>query len=95
MKIPASVRIVKAVLHAVYTVDRQDYDSRVRGVSTGIIAGRFQAGETAVDLARDYDLLGSEVEDALRWELRSRRWRLARVREAVATGRQSASEVSR
>jgi uncharacterized protein (DUF433 family) len=38
------------------------------GVSTGTIAGRIDAGETVADLADDYDLSVSEIEEAILYE---------------------------
>jgi uncharacterized protein (DUF433 family) len=37
-------------------------------ISTAVIASRFDAGETLEDLAEDYDLSGTEVEDAIGFE---------------------------
>lgn len=39
-----------------------------QGVTTAIIAGRIDAGETVGELARDYDLAPSEVEEAVLYE---------------------------
>ncbi len=39
-----------------------------RGVSTGVIAERIDAGETASDLAEDYDLSEREIEEAILYE---------------------------
>ncbi len=38
------------------------------GVSTGIIAERIDAGETVPDLADDYNLSPSEIEEAIVYE---------------------------
>ena len=38
------------------------------GVSTGIIAERIDAGETVAELADDYDLSASEIEEAILYE---------------------------
>ena len=39
-----------------------------RSVSTGVIAERIDAGETAADLADDYDLSEREIEEAVLYE---------------------------
>lgn len=39
-----------------------------RGVSTGAIAGRIDAGETTAELAGDYDLSEREIEEAVLYE---------------------------
>jgi uncharacterized protein (DUF433 family) len=39
-----------------------------RGVSTGVIAERIDAGESAADLAYDYDLNEREIEEAVLYE---------------------------
>jgi uncharacterized protein (DUF433 family) len=39
-----------------------------RGISTGAIAGRIDAGETAAELAVDYDLSEREIEEAVLYE---------------------------
>ena len=39
-----------------------------RGVSTGVIAERIDAGETTADLAHDYDLSEREIEEAVLYE---------------------------
>ena len=39
-----------------------------RGVSTGVIAERIDAGETAAELADDYDLSEREIEEAVLYE---------------------------
>lgn len=39
-----------------------------RGISTGAIAERIDAGETATDLANDYDLSEQEIEEAVLYE---------------------------
>jgi len=39
-----------------------------RGISTGAIAERIDAGETAADLANDYDLSEREIEEAVLYE---------------------------
>ncbi|MCL5059269.1 MAG: DUF433 domain-containing protein [Candidatus Thermoplasmatota archaeon] len=39
-----------------------------RGISTGVIAERIDAGETAADLADDYDLSEREIEEAVLYE---------------------------
>lgn len=39
-----------------------------RGVSTGVIAERIDAGETAADLADDYDLSEREIEEVVLYE---------------------------
>lgn len=41
------------------------------GISTRIIAGRFEAGESLESIARDYDKSREELEEALRWERRA------------------------
>jgi uncharacterized protein (DUF433 family) len=38
------------------------------GVTTGVIAERFRAGESLGEIAEDYDLQPSEVEEAIRYE---------------------------
>jgi uncharacterized protein (DUF433 family) len=38
------------------------------GISTAIIASRFRARESVVDLAREYDCKPEQVEEAIRWE---------------------------
>ena len=40
-----------------------------QGIATGIIAERIDAGETVEELARDYDLSPSEIEEAVLYEL--------------------------
>lgn len=40
----------------------------LRGVSTGAIAGRIDAGESAADVAADYDLSEREIEEAVLYE---------------------------
>lgn len=39
-----------------------------RGISTGAIAGRIDAGETAAELAEDYGLTEREIEEAVLYE---------------------------
>jgi uncharacterized protein (DUF433 family) len=39
-----------------------------KGISTGIIAERLDAGETVADLAADYDLTPAEIEQAVLYE---------------------------
>lgn len=39
-----------------------------RGITTGAIAGRIDAGETVADLAADYDLSTDEIEEAVLYE---------------------------
>lgn len=39
-----------------------------KGVSTSAIVGRIDAGETVADIAADYDLGRSEVEQAILYE---------------------------
>ena len=40
----------------------------LRGISTSAIVGRIDAGETAADLAEDYDLTETEIEEAVLYE---------------------------
>ena len=40
----------------------------VRGVPTDVISDRWQAGDSPTDLAEDYDITVSEVDEALRYE---------------------------
>lgn len=90
MKIPPSVKIVPAVLNAMYRVDAKPYDTRVSGISTAVIAGRFRAGESMSDIASDYtfESMGfarvfMDVAEALRWELIPRRTRVRLVEREV------------
>jgi uncharacterized protein (DUF433 family) len=39
-----------------------------RGIGTGAIAERIDAGESAADLAADYDLTEREIEEAVLYE---------------------------
>ncbi|MBC8067593.1 MAG: DUF433 domain-containing protein [Deltaproteobacteria bacterium] len=41
------------------------------GIRTSVVAGRFRAGESAPDLARDYNLEVGQIEDAVRCEIAS------------------------
>lgn len=41
------------------------------GISTAVIASRFNAREKISDLAREYGLTEAEVEEAIRWETRA------------------------
>ena len=40
------------------------------GLATEVIAERYKAGETVAELAKDYDRENSEIEEAIRCELR-------------------------
>ena len=40
------------------------------GLATEVIAERYIAGETVVELAKDYDRENSEIEEAIRCELK-------------------------
>lgn len=46
---------------------------QIRGITTEAISDRFQAGESIYFLADDYDLKPHEVNEALRFELKSKR----------------------
>lgn len=85
--IPPSVRIVRSILKPLYRVGKRGYNTTVDGVSTWVLADQFLGGDPAAVIAKWFGIQQHELEDALRWELRSRRWRLARVREAVEAGR--------
>ncbi len=39
------------------------------GISTAVIAGRFQARDAVADLAREYGVSAAVLEDAIRWEM--------------------------
>lgn len=39
------------------------------GIATDVIAGRFRARDSIVDLAEEYEVPASLIEDAIRWEL--------------------------
>ena len=39
------------------------------GISTALIAGRFTARDSIVDLAREYGIRENALEDAIRWEM--------------------------
>ena len=41
------------------------------GISTAVIASRFNARESVTDLAREYGLEEKQVEEAIRWETRA------------------------
>lgn len=41
------------------------------GISTAVIASRFNARESVPDLAREYGLEAKQVEEAIRWETRA------------------------
>lgn len=43
------------------------------GIATNVIAGRFSAGESADELARDYDITKAQIEEALSYEGTTRR----------------------
>jgi uncharacterized protein (DUF433 family) len=38
------------------------------GISTNVIAGRFNAGESAKELAKDYDITEAQIEEAISYE---------------------------
>jgi uncharacterized protein (DUF433 family) len=38
------------------------------GVSTALIAGRFASRDSIIDLASEYGVNPSSIEDAIRWE---------------------------
>ena len=40
------------------------------GLATEVIAERYKAGETVAELSKDYDRENSEIEEAIRYELK-------------------------
>jgi uncharacterized protein (DUF433 family) len=41
------------------------------GISTAVIASRFNARESVPDLAKEYGLEPKQIEEAIRWETRA------------------------
>lgn len=39
------------------------------GISTSVIAGRFQARDSIADMAQEYQIAADVLEDAIRWEM--------------------------
>jgi len=86
VKIPPRIALQQSIVHPTYRDgDGKGWDAVTpySGVSTAILASRFMAGDTVRQLAEDYRITDGAVLDALRFEMHTRRQRVAAVRKLL------------